>query len=148
MRIKLDENLPRRLKGTLASLQHDVVRVEDEHLLAQPDTVVAAAARKENRVLFTLDVEFGDLRKHPPGSHPGVILFRPRGLGALSVSRFVEEFVRETDLQALAGCAVVVVAPWLCGRSGPTRRLDQVARRIRVLIYTVKKRRLPFLSDR
>ena len=53
MRIKLDENLPRRLKGTLASLQHDVVRVEDEHLLAQPDTVVAAAARKENRVLFS-----------------------------------------------------------------------------------------------
>jgi len=37
-----------------------------------------------------------------------VILFRPRGLGALSVSRFVEEFVRETDLQALAGCVVVV----------------------------------------
>lgn len=108
MRIKLDENLPRRLKGTLASLQHDVVRVEDELLLAQPDTVVAAAARKENRVLFTLDVEFGDLRKHPPGSHPGVILFRPRGLGALSVSRFVEEFVRETDLQALARCVVVV----------------------------------------
>ena len=71
MRIKLEENLPRRLKGTLASLQHDVVRVEDELLLAQPDTVVAAAARKENRVLFTLDVEFGDLRKHPPGSHPG-----------------------------------------------------------------------------
>ena len=38
MRIKLDENLPRRLKGTLASLQHDVVRVEDEHLLAASST--------------------------------------------------------------------------------------------------------------
>ena len=109
MRIKLDENLPRRLKGTLASLQHDVVRVEDEHLLAQPDTVVAADARKENRVLFTLDVEFGDLRKHPPGSHPGVILFRPRGLGALSVSRFVEEF-RTCKLSQDA-------SSWLIGRA-------------------------------
>src|SRR6516165_6695705 len=113
MRIKLDENLPRRLKGTLASLQHDVVRVEDEHLLAQPDTVVAAAARKENRVLFTLDVEFGDLRKHPPGSHPGVILFRPSWLGALSVSRFVEEFVRETDFCKLSQDA----SSWLIGRA-------------------------------
>jgi len=35
MRIKLDENLPRRLKEILASLRHDVARVEDEHLLAQ-----------------------------------------------------------------------------------------------------------------
>src|SRR5262249_28968444 len=45
---------PRRLKEILASLRHDVVRVEDEHLLAQPDTVLAAAARKENRVLFAI----------------------------------------------------------------------------------------------
>jgi len=67
MRIKLDENLPRRLKGTLASLQHDVVRVEDEHLLAQPDTVVAAAARKENRVLFTLTWNLGICGSTRPG---------------------------------------------------------------------------------
>jgi len=44
----------RRLKEILASLRHDVVRVEDEHLLAQTDTVLAAAARKENRVLFAI----------------------------------------------------------------------------------------------
>jgi len=108
MRLKLDENLPRRLKALLGVLQHEVATAEDEHLLAQPDTVVAAAARNEGRILLTLDVEFADLRKYPPGSHPGVILFRPRSSGAVSVSRFVETFVRETKLQTLAGCVVVV----------------------------------------
>lgn len=59
-------------------------------------------------MLLTLDLEFGDLRKYPPGGHPGIILFRPRSSGPLAVNRFVEEFVRDTDLGQLARCVVVV----------------------------------------
>jgi predicted nuclease of predicted toxin-antitoxin system len=108
MKLKLDENLPRRLKRTLTSLNHDVTTAEDEQLLSQPDAIVATAAKAERRMLMTLDVEFGDLRKHPPGSHPGIILFRPRTLGLLSAARFVEEFVRRSDLASLSGCLAVV----------------------------------------
>jgi predicted nuclease of predicted toxin-antitoxin system len=108
VRLKLDENLSRHLKPTLTSLGHDVMTVVDEGLLSQPDTVVAAAASGESRILLTLDVEFADLRKYPPGAHPGVVLFRPARLGAMTVNRFVEEFVRDTDMAALGGCVVVV----------------------------------------
>jgi predicted nuclease of predicted toxin-antitoxin system len=108
MKVKLDENLPRRLKRTLSSLDHDVTTAEDEQLLSQPDVIVAMAARAEGRMLMTLDVEFGDLRKHAPGSHPGIILFRPKSLGLLNVARFVAEFVRRNDLASLTGCVVVV----------------------------------------
>ena len=59
-------------------------------------------------MVFTLDLEFADLRKFQPGSHPGVVLFRPRSMGPLAVHRFVLEFVKDTDLAALAGCVVVV----------------------------------------
>ncbi len=76
--------------------------------MSQPDTVVAAAAGRENRILLTLDVEFGDLRKYPPGSHPGIVLFRPRSFALLAVTRFVEEFVRGGNVESLAGCVVVV----------------------------------------
>ena len=100
MKLKLDENLSRHLKPTLISLGHDVMTVADEGLLSQPDTVVAAAASGESRILLTLDVEFADLRKYPPGTHPGVVLFRPASLGAMTVNRFVEEFVRDTDMAA------------------------------------------------
>ncbi|MGH9432693.1 MAG: DUF5615 family PIN-like protein [Terriglobia bacterium] len=108
MRLKLDENLPRSLKEKLRALEHDVRTVEDENLLSRPDTVVAGAAREEGRILLTLDVEFGDLRKYPPGNHPGIILFRPRSFGLMTVQRFVEEFARQTDLQVLTKCVVVV----------------------------------------
>jgi predicted nuclease of predicted toxin-antitoxin system len=108
VRLKLDENLSRHLKQTLSALNHDVATVADEQLLSQPDTRIGAAAKAEQRILLTLDLEFGDLRKFPPGSHPGIILFRPQNFGPLAVNRFVEKFVRDTELQLLSGCVVVV----------------------------------------
>jgi predicted nuclease of predicted toxin-antitoxin system len=108
MKLKLDENLSRHLKPVLAGLGHDVRTAADEDLLSHPDDEVAARASHEGRMLLSLDVEFADLRKYPPGSHPGIILFRPASLGPLSVNRFVEQFVRATDLSGLSSCVAVV----------------------------------------
>jgi predicted nuclease of predicted toxin-antitoxin system len=108
MKLKLDENLSRHLKPVLISLGHDVLTAADEDLLSRPDVEVAACAAREGRILLSLDVEFADLRKHPPGSHPGSILFRPVSLGPLSVNHFVERFVRSTNLSELSGCVAVV----------------------------------------
>jgi hypothetical protein len=55
MRIKLDENLPVELVEDVTALGHDVDSVESEGLAGQADPVVAAAARHNRRVLFTLD---------------------------------------------------------------------------------------------
>ncbi len=108
LKIKLDENLSRHLKPTLVGEGHDTVTAADEGLLGRSDTEVGGAAGREGRMLFTLDLEFADLRKHPPGSHPGVVLFRPRSMGPGAVSGFVVDFVRGTELADLAGCVAVV----------------------------------------
>jgi predicted nuclease of predicted toxin-antitoxin system len=108
MRLKLDENLSRHLKPVLIALGHDVLTAADENLLSHPDTEIAQAAKEEQRMLLTLDVEFADLRKHPPGSHPGVILFRPLSLSPLSVNAFIADFIRRADLDKLAACVAVV----------------------------------------
>jgi predicted nuclease of predicted toxin-antitoxin system len=108
MKLKLDENLSRHLKPVLTGLGHDVLTAADENLLSQPDAEIARAAKTEQRMLLTLDIEFADLRKYPPGSHPGVILFRPLSLSPLSMNDFVADFMRRTDLDKLAGCVAVV----------------------------------------
>jgi predicted nuclease of predicted toxin-antitoxin system len=108
MKLKLDENISRHLKPVLAELGHDVLTAADENLLSHPDTEIAHAAKNEQRILLTLDVEFADLRKYPPGSHPGVILFRPLSLSPLSVNAFITGFIRHTDLGKLAACVAVV----------------------------------------
>ena len=108
MKLKLDENLSRHLKPVLTALGHDVLTTADENLLSRPDTEIAGAAKHENRMVLTLDIEFADLRKYPPGSHPGVILFRPLSLSPLSVNKFITDFMRRTDLEKLAACVAVV----------------------------------------
>ena len=108
MDIKLDENLSRYLKNPLSQYGHHVVTAADEHMLGRSDVEIGEAAKVEGRMLFTLDVEFADLRKHPAGDHPGVILFRPQSMGPLAVNRFILEFVTTADLSAFEGCVVIV----------------------------------------
>jgi predicted nuclease of predicted toxin-antitoxin system len=108
MKLKLDENLSRHLAMPFSEFGHGVSSSASEGLLGHPDTDIAAAARLEGRMLLTLDLDFGDLRKYPPGAHPGIVLFRPRSYGPLVVNRFVKRFVAETDLSQFAGCLVVV----------------------------------------
>jgi len=108
VKLKLDENLSRHLKSILLRLGHDTETVAEEGLLSRPDIEIGLAAKSAGRVLLTLDLEFGDLRRFPPGSHPGIVLFRPRSFGPLRVNDFVEQFVRETNLEELARCLTIV----------------------------------------
>ena len=93
MKIKLDENLSRYLKQDLIQCGHDVSTALDEGLLGKSDLEVASAAKTEDRFVFTLDVGFADIRKFPPGSHPGVVLFRPKSMGPKAMNDFVVQFV-------------------------------------------------------
>jgi len=108
MKIKLDENISRHLKIVVNQKGHEAITVEDEGLLGRTDVEVGAVAKSEGRMLFTLDVEFSNLRKFPPGSHPGIVLFRPQSMGPLSVNRFVTQFLERTDLTSLYGCIAIV----------------------------------------
>lgn len=123
MTIKLDENLSRHLKSALLQCGYGTETVADEGLLSKSDIEIGLAAKNSGRMPLTLDLEFGDLRKYPPGSHPGIVLFRPRSFGPLAVSKFVERFVKETNLEELAGCLTIVEPHRVRIRRPPVDRL-------------------------
>ena len=77
-RFKLDENLPREAEALLRNAGHDVHAVLDEGLGGSPDPRVFAAARAEDRILVTFDLDFADIRAYPPRSHKGIWVLRPR----------------------------------------------------------------------
>ncbi|HEV7543140.1 MAG TPA: DUF5615 family PIN-like protein [Reyranella sp.] len=66
MRLKLDENMPRPLVETLRGAGHDVHTVADEHLLGKPDDIIWSAVVREERLLLTLDRDFGRLATDIP----------------------------------------------------------------------------------
>lgn len=106
--VKLDENLSIQLPAELLKAGVEAHTCQQEGLLGQSDEEVGKAAAAENRMLFTLDLDFADMRRHRPGRHPGIVLFRPRSMGPGAVSSFVLEFVRTTSLDDLAGCIAIV----------------------------------------
>jgi predicted nuclease of predicted toxin-antitoxin system len=97
MRIKLDENLPAELADDLRRLGHLVDSVDDEGLVGKADSVVADAARRARRCLFSLDKGLGDIRVYPPESYHGIVLFRFGRVGRSSVRRAVLEFLPEIE---------------------------------------------------
>lgn len=99
MKIKLDENLSQRLREVLVRLKHDVDTVVDEDIAGVDDVDVLKAAFAENRILFTLDTDFLNLKTYPPADHKGIVVFRPPTQGVLGVMSFVEAFVRSADLR-------------------------------------------------
>ncbi len=77
MRAKLDENLPIEAAELLHAAGWECDTVHDEGLAGGDDPNVAAACRADARVLFTLDLDFGDIRAYPPSEYVGIVVLRP-----------------------------------------------------------------------
>ncbi len=77
MRFKLDENLPLDALEIFRTSGFGAASVVDEGLQGTEDPRLQAACREEDRVLVTLDLDFGDIRAYPPADSPGVIVLRP-----------------------------------------------------------------------
>jgi predicted nuclease of predicted toxin-antitoxin system len=77
MRAKLDENLPLEAAELLRIAGWECETVHDEGLAGADDLIVAARCQAEARVLFTLDLDFADIRVHPPSEYVGIVVLRP-----------------------------------------------------------------------
>jgi predicted nuclease of predicted toxin-antitoxin system len=108
MRIKLDESMPLALAIFLRSAGHDVSTVAEENLSGQEDHPVLEAAAKEGRLLMTFDMDFGDIRSYPVGSHAGVVIFRLHDQRWAVLKEPVERLLKSALIDRLQyGIAVV-----------------------------------------
>ena len=78
MKFKIDENLPVEFAEMLRDSGNDAVTVDDEALSGSPDSQLLEHCCHEERVLITLDLDFGNLTSYPLSSHAGILVFRPK----------------------------------------------------------------------
>lgn len=105
--VKLDENLGLSHAELVRQAGHSVDRVTDEGLSGAGDPVVWQRGVAEGRFFITLDLDFADVRQFPPGTHPGLLLLRPRSNGRAAVTEVLERVLRDYPLDTLQGCFVV-----------------------------------------
>ena len=77
MRAKIDENMPIDAADVLRAAGWDCDTVFDEALGGAQDPDIGARCQAEDRVLFTLDMDFADIRAYPPREYTGIVVFRP-----------------------------------------------------------------------
>lgn len=108
MKIKIDENLPASVAELLRESGVDAHTVAEEDLAGAADPDLLDAVRSEDRMLFTLDRGFGDIRRYPPGTHTGIVVFRLDDEAPPAARAAVAQLVDSHDLDDLRGTITVV----------------------------------------
>ena len=101
------DSLGRTHQRFLQSLGYDAQLVVDQGLSGASDEAVWERVCEENRFFITLDLDFSDVRRYQPGSHPGVLLLRPETRGRQSVLQVLQRVCEEFSLQSLYRCVAV-----------------------------------------
>ena len=79
MKIKLDEANGRRGIELLTLAGHDVMTVRDQNLQGARDETLFDVCAGEDRVLVTLDHDFGQVLRFPPKRGAGLVILEPGG---------------------------------------------------------------------
>ena len=103
MRVKLDENLGRAHAKLITDFGHEAERVTDEHLSGATDETVWSKVSVEWRFFITLDLDFSDVLRFPPGSHPGILLLRPHNTSRAAVLNVLLRILNGQGFESLAG---------------------------------------------
>ena len=78
MKFKLDENLDVRLAAAMQAKGFDGDTVLSEALSGTSDEGLFEVCKTTDRVLITLDLDFANPFRFPPGSASGIIVLRPQ----------------------------------------------------------------------
>ena len=107
MKVKLDENLGQLHAKLVRDAGHAAQRVTEQGLSGAKDSALWQHVCDNGQFFITLDLDFSDVRRFVPGTHPGILLIRPRGKGRQAVARVVRRVLAEHGLKPLAGCLAV-----------------------------------------
>ena len=108
MKLKLDENIPRRVQDELAKLGHDIDTVYQENLTGCTDDLVWQAAQESMRFLVTQDLGFSNIERYKPGTHAGLLIVRLRNASRNELVRRIFQIFNNETVETWSGCFVVV----------------------------------------
>jgi predicted nuclease of predicted toxin-antitoxin system len=106
--VKVDEDLPRQVADLFAERGYHAVTVVMQGWQGLPDDELWPRVQREKRWLVTADKGFADLRRYPPGSHAGILLFRLDAESRRGYLELTQVVLERLDLSSLAGALIVV----------------------------------------
>ncbi len=123
-RLLLDQGLARATAAILRERGWDAVHVGELGLAHASDRSILELARRDGRMLCTLDADFHQLLALSGATSPSVIRIRIEGLRGPALARLLERVLEEVGPSLMAGMAVTITT-----RSVRVRRLPLTSAR-------------------
>jgi predicted nuclease of predicted toxin-antitoxin system len=108
MRFLADMGVSMRVVESLRSSGHDAIHLREEGLQRLPNGEIFQKAIREERIVLTFDIDFGEIVAASSGRSVSVVLFRLRNTRADFVIQRLK-IVLEQSTEELAQGAVVLV---------------------------------------
>jgi predicted nuclease of predicted toxin-antitoxin system len=107
MRVKVDEDLPKRIVELLREHGYSAISVREQGLHGTKDSVLWQIVQQEDYFFITADKGFGDIRLYPPGTHRGILLLRPDVEGITAYAELLRSVLSAVRLEDLAGLLAI-----------------------------------------
>jgi predicted nuclease of predicted toxin-antitoxin system len=108
MRFLADMGVSQQVVQWLRAGGHDAVHLRDEGLQRLPNGDIFQKAGREQRIVMTFDLDFGEILAASGGQIVSVILFRLRNTRADNVIRRLDDVLAQSSADLLQGAIVVV----------------------------------------
>jgi len=108
MKFLLDENIPLEVRKSLEALGHDVADAHSSKLKGKSDARVLDLAKKEKRLLITLDLDFSNIISYSPKTHPGIIVVRLHSPNRKKIIAAIEQFVKTINAAEIAKALIIL----------------------------------------
>jgi hypothetical protein len=106
--LKIDEDLPNSVRDQFRAHGYTADSVFDQGWSGLKDQVLWPRVMRERRLFVTADREFGDVRRFPPGTHSGILLFRARKESLMVYGEIAKFVLTRHSMEELVSCVSVV----------------------------------------
>jgi predicted nuclease of predicted toxin-antitoxin system len=108
MRFLADMGVSQQVVEWLRTNGHDAVHLRDEGLQRLPNGEIFQKAGREQRIVLTFDLDFGEILAASAGQIVSVILFRLRNPRADFVIQRLDDVLAQSSAELSQGAIVVV----------------------------------------
>jgi predicted nuclease of predicted toxin-antitoxin system len=108
MRFLADMGVSQRVVEWLHAKGHDAVHLRDEGLQRMPNGEIFQKAAREQRIVLTFDLDFGEILAASAGQIVSVVLFRLRNTRADFVIQRLDDVLNQASPGLSQGAIVVV----------------------------------------
>lgn len=108
MRFLSDVGISRTTTEELRRWGHDVLHLREEGLQRLPDDQILRLAQREERIVLTFDLDFGDLLALGAHALPSVVIFRLLDQTPGSVNPRLLNLIAERQSELEEGAVVIV----------------------------------------